>query len=45
MKRKTAIWKMKQSLARWGLTVEFWQDVKEILKQFEKELLDKKSKS
>jgi len=44
MKRKTAIWKMKQSLKNWGLTTEFWQDVKEILKKFEKDIRKEESK-
>jgi len=41
MKRKTALWKMKQALSKWGPSLEFWQEVKDILKQFETELLNK----
>ena len=38
MKRTTAVWKMKQSMSKWGVSIEYWQDVKDILREFEMEL-------
>lgn len=38
MKAKTAQWKMKESLKKWGMSLEFWQDTLVILREFEKEI-------
>lgn len=35
MKRKTALWKMKEAWKQWGASTEFWQEVNGILKEFE----------
>ena len=40
MKAKTAQWKMKNSLSRWGMSTEFWQDVLQIIRDFEKSCRD-----
>ena len=41
MKRKTALWKMKQAMSKWGPSTEFWQEVKEILRDFETDMEEK----
>ena len=35
MKPKTAQWKMKEALKKWGMSTEFWQEVLVILREFE----------
>jgi hypothetical protein len=35
MKAKTAQWKIKKALKKWGMSTEFWQETLIILREFE----------
>lgn len=45
MKRKTALWQIKIAYKKWGGSPEFFQEVSEILKKFEKDCQYKAKRS
>lgn len=40
--RKLALYKMKTALNYWGMSTEFWQEVKDILRELETSIMKRK---